>query len=393
MTNKQARVSESIFASPGQWRKAAGSVSLACFLGLTTASPAGAQESGKLAFVVRDWFTSVYNTKFMDECPEGLTTGNDELWWRGLSKEARAKATNNGLIQALARGGPAIHRGPNNADVCDNPTIVKDPPMLTVRGKFSYGDNLDGDVDGKPTAKTCAHENFIGVDGTPGVDNQLYRITGCAYGWRKSTGRHIEDNANEARRTSGLAMILIELTNVDDVRNDDDVTVTFYRSIDQYPLNTKGDPIPFSSYRVQTNPDGSIRYGDSLKGSIKDGVLTTGRGDVALPFYGNYTFMNPIIKDMALHLNISTDGATATGLISGYYDRDQFLNYLLGQGPAASIHGDSCPALYDAFHKFADGYPDPKTGDCTMISSAFDITAHAAFVVYPKKGEKQTAKR
>jgi hypothetical protein len=45
-------------------------------------------------------------------------------------------------------------------------------------------------------------------------------------------------------------------------------------------------------------------------------------------------------------------------------------------------------------HKLADGYPDPKTGECTMISSAFDITAYAAFIVHPKTAkEMRTSQR
>jgi hypothetical protein len=352
------------------------------------------QQRGTLTFVVKDWFSAMYNTKFMDECPAGLTLSNDELWWRGISKEERAKDTNNGLVQALARGQFSLNRGPHHEDVCFNPTVVKDPPMETVKGKFSYGANLDGTTDGHATSKSCAHEKFTGVDGTPAVDNQFYRVLGCAYGWRKQVGRHIEDNANEARRTSGLAMILVEITGVTDPRNSDNVTVTFYRSIDQYPLNASGEPLPYSSYRIQTKPDGKPMFGDSLKGSIKDGVLTTERGNVTLPFYGNYTYMHPEMRDMGLRLEIAADGQTAKGQVTGYYDAEAYLYYLEGQGFAATIHGDSCPALYDAFHKYADGYPDPKTGQCTMLSSAWDLTAYAAFAVHPEdRGERKTAQR
>ena len=371
------------------WTRAATVAALGLCFGLSGAQPALAQEKGKLGFVVMDWFSTMYTTKYMDECPEGLTHTNDELWWRGLSKEMRAKMTGNGLIQALARAQPALQRGPNGEDVCFNPTIVKDPPMRTAQGKWSYGANLDGTLDGKATAKSCAHEKYTGVDGTPGVDNQLYRILGCAYGWRKQTGRHVDDNANEARRTSGLAMILIEVTGVDDPRNDDDVKVTFYRSIDQYPLNSAGQPLPYASYRIQEKPDGTPMFGDSIKGKIKNNILTTDRGDVAMPFYGNYTYMHPVIKYMDLRLEIADDGLSAKGMVTGYYDAERYLYYLLGQGGAATIHGDSCPALYDAFNKYADGYPDPKTGKCTHISSAFDLTAFPAFVVKPHELSKQ----
>jgi hypothetical protein len=167
------------------------------------------------------------------------------------------------------------------------------------------------------------------------------------------------------------------------------VTVTFYRSIDQYPLNSVGEPLPYASYRIQEKPDGTPMFNDSIKGKIKDGVVTTDRGDVRISFYGNYTYMHPAIKDMDLHLEIAPDGLSAKGWVTGYYDAERYLYYLLGQGGAATIHGDSCPALYDAFHKYADGYPDPKTGECTHISSAFDLTAYPAFVVKPHELAKQ----
>jgi hypothetical protein len=42
----------------------------------------------------------------------------------------------------------------------------------------------------------------------------------------------------------------------------------------------------------------------------------------------------------------------------------------------------------------ADGYPDPDTGECTHISSAFEINAFAAFVVHPDQSSNmETAER
>jgi hypothetical protein len=344
--------------------------------------------SGTLGFVVRDWFTAIYNSKFIDECPEGLAASNDETWWRSLSKEKRAELTENGLRSNLNRMPFAMRRGPNGENVCLNPTVVSDPPMRVVEGKYSYGVNLDGNNDGSATPNTCAHENFTHLDGTPGIDNQMYRLVGCVYGWRK--GGLPELNAHEGRGTSGLGMVLIEITGVDDVRNDDDVTVTFYRSVDQFALDGSGRPLPFSSYNVDM--DGATpRYGDSLKGTISDGVITTSRGDVSLPFYGNYNFLNPAIKDMDLRLEISEDGATADGLVSGYYNMDEFLYYVGGMVGHTST-ADNCPGMYVAAHDLADGYPDPETGQCTHLSSAFEIGAYAAFIIHPDSNTKQAGR-
>jgi hypothetical protein len=334
---------------------------------------------GKLAFVVRDWFTSVYNTKFMDECPEGLSTPNDELWWRGLSKEARAKATGDGLVQTLNRMNGAMRRGPKNENVCLHPSVVNDPPMRIVEGKLSFGFNLDGDTEGKATGKTCAHQNFVHPDGTAGIDNQLYRLLGCTAGWRR--GGNVDLNAHQGRGTSGLGMILIEITGVTDPRNSEDVTVTFYRSTDQFAVDGNGRPLPFSSYNIDME-NGKPRYSDSLKGSIKDGILLTKQGDVRMPWYGNYNFMNPVTKDMLLQLEISENGESAVGMIAGYYNMEDYLYYIAGI-PGHDAAGDNCPSIYAMAKKLADGVPDPTTGECTHLSSAFEIGAYAAFAIRP----------
>jgi hypothetical protein len=352
--------------------------------------PATAQAAeGRLAFVVRNWFIAQHNSRFADECPEGVSQANDELWWRGLSKKDREKLTDNGLIQVLDRNGIAMRRGPKGEDVCVNPDVVTDPPLRIIRGKYSYGANLDGTTDGRATPKTCAHEKFIGMDGTPAIDNQLYRLVGCTYGWRKAGIMDLL--GNETRVSSGLGMILIEITGVTDPRNSDDVTVSFYRSTDQFTLDSGGLPLSFSSYRIDM-ADGKPRYGDSVKGRIKNGVLETQRGDVRLPFYGNYNFLHPTIKDLGLKLEIAADGRTASGMITGYHDVEQFMYWVLGQGIGLELAHFSCPAMYVAAKKLADGYPDPKTGECTMISSAFKINTTAAFAVHPKADQKQAAR-
>ncbi len=373
---------------PPQRRIRIWAAAAACALGL--ASPAAAQSGGTLGFVVRDWFNAIYESKFMDECPEGLNVANDEYWWRSLSREDRAKKTGNGTIQALDRHGQAVHRGPDNVDVCLNPTAVPpDGPFKLAEGKWSFGANLDGTTDGHATPKSCAHAKYTNPDGTPAVDNQMYRLLGCTYGWR-SDGI-VDLNANEMRGTSGLAMILVEITGVNekDPRNSDNVTVTFYRSIDQFTIDSVGKPLPYSTYRIET-VNGKPRYADALKGKIKNGVLTTERGDVRLPFYGNYNFMRPVIKDLGLTLEIAADGRMAKGQITGYYDVESLVYYATGLGNSVSISGFSCSSLNQAAHQLADGYPDPKTGACTMLSSAFNVTAYAAFVKHPEREERLT---
>ena len=58
-----------------------------------------------------------------------------------------------------------------------------------------------------------------------------------------------------------------------------------------------------------------------------------------------------------------------------------------------SLSAGNCPAMYAAFKQMADGDPDPKTGQCTTISSAYGVEAVPAFLVHPPEGKgAKTAK-
>ncbi len=363
------------------------SLRLGCvgLLAALASAPALAAGGKTLGFVVTTWNRGLYESKFNDECPEGFNPSYDEIWWRGLSKEDRAKYTDNGLKSRLDRYFNAIRRGPKGEDVCMNPASVKDPPLRQAEGKLSYGMDLDGGA-GNVEPKSCPHQEFTGVDGTPGVDNQMFRLLGCVYGFR-SYGQY-EANENENRKSNGKGVTLIEVTGVDDARNDDAVQVSFYRAIDQYVLDGGGKFTPWSSYRIDT-ANGKPRYASTVKGRIKGGVLTTDPGDVNLPFYGNYTYMNQSIRDFRLRLEIVADGTAGKGMAAGYYDVEQLMFYVSGIGPIHSSGMANCPAIYVAAHDLADGYPDPKTGRCTALSSAFNFAVVSAFIVHP--GQAQSA--
>ncbi len=45
--------------------------------------------------------------------------------------------------------------------------------------------------------------------------------------------------------------------------------------------------------------------------------------------------------------------------------------------------------MYVAMHELADGYPDPETGECTALSSAFTFDAVAGFIVVPGPEETE----
>jgi len=355
------------------------------FLLLSGHAVVASAEQQTLSYVVTKWNTATYETLFMDECPEGPTPGNQEIWESTISPEQRRSYPTR-LVTQMRH---VNYRGPNGEDICAEPTSVKDPPLKIVEGKYAYGIDLDGNTDGEPTANTCKHTNFTGLDGAAGIDNQMYRLLGCVEAWR-SDG-HIENNANAHRLSSGLGMILIEITGVDDTNNDDAVSVSFYRGVGSFRLDSNGDVLPYSSYEID-HRSGVPRYGDTVSGKIVDGILKTDATDVHLPHYGNYQYIRQLIHDMQLQVELPIEADRIEGMVYGYFGVDQFYSYVRGMLTSFPIrHKFSCPAIYVAAHELADGHPDPETGECTTLSSAFKFKAVRAFINHP--GDELAAKR
>jgi len=331
-----------------------------------------------IGFAVVSFYTSIYETKYMEECPRGLAVGNDELWWKGLDPAVRDELTNGGEIEPVSASRRAMSalRGPNGEDVCWNPTIIEDPPMKTVEGSISFGMNLDGKGDDEVTPQSCGHSNFTSPSGQPGVDNQMYRLLGCVFGWRDSG--YVETNANGELRDTSQGVILIEVSGVDDKHNDDSVVVRMHRANDILPKDSRGNILPHASYRVHNVPG----YGTPANGKIVDGVLTTDPIDAFLPNYSNLAHTEIHMKGMRLELDMDAADDRAKGYIAGYRDFENFWDYFR-RGEYLSVTGQfSCPALYVAAKELADGYPDPETGECTALSSSYTIEAVPAFVIH-----------
>lgn len=360
----------------------------ALFTGLTgTASAAGVDTERTIGLVVVSFYTSVYETKYMEECPRGLAIGNDEIWWKSLDPAVRDELTDGGDIEPVTaiRRAMSAKRGPNGEDVCAMPTIVEDPPHKIVQGDISYGMNLDGNVDGAATQKTCAHKNFTTPDGQTGIDNQMYRLLGCTYGWRDSG--YVETNANGELIDTSQGVTLIEISDVDDRRNDQDVTVRMFRANDILPKDTQGSVLPYASYRIHDIPG----YGKPAKGRIEGGVLKTEPTEVFLPYYGNLAHSEIHLRDMRMELDLEATESRAKGIIAGYRDLDNFWSYFRKGGYLAVTGQFSCPAIYKAAHELADGYPDPETGECTALSSSYSIEAIPAFIVKPEEDDVKTS--
>ncbi len=336
------------------------------FAALTSGGSAVAQalQDGRIGYVMTERRWAVYETPDGKvECPKGFNLGPREQFEVLFPKDKGKVYTE--MESRLMREGRAFH--------ITNP---QDPfPFYEAQGPISYGLNLDGKI---------GPNDYQGPEGEKGIDNQLYRAIGCIAAYRMGGVVSFFDTVDMYR--NGYNRWLIELTGVDDLVNDDDVTVTTYRGLNDLYRDGTG-----AAFAPGSTQDVDARWGQSFvsrfKGKIVDGVLTTEPIDsVKWPnsqpgvFSGYYIMRGPRFR-----LDINQD--TAKGILAGYVDIESYSHQLntnwathhqsYGQLSAASLHR--------ALRRLADGYPDPKTGANTAISSAIELQFVQAYLVHPQK--------
>jgi hypothetical protein len=335
-----------------------------------------AQSTGKtLGYVLASYDYLNYQTQgAKEECPRGFTPNNREEWEAQFPTQAERSAH-------LGRCLGINNRGPNCENVWHAPQIVQDPlPYRTVEGKKGYGANLDGTTDGAATVTTCKHEKFVSPEGETGIDNQYYRFIGCER-FVQGGQHHAPANAKKRTIQYQINRILLELTGVDDERNDPDVALAIYRGKDQLMVDAMENAVPFQSQRIDEDIP-PIR----VKAKIVDGVLTTEPTDVI--WEGVLHERRLLLRGMSLRLKL--DGVKAEGLRLGYVDIDRlWLSYSRIGKWGGNIYGGSGPAAYKAMRELADGYKDPKTGQCTALSSARKYEFVRSYVIHPRSETTQ----
>jgi hypothetical protein len=398
-----------------------GSLGVLAAYALTVASPAAAEASfvhnGKAGFVVAHIeYALARDASETGVCPEGMTQGvrreGGLSGYGGGQRPAAAppQTQGSGAAQPGQQGTGAqsteeVDRqfirtisDPNRPNACAKPEeFGPDAGFRTVKvqGARAYGidmDSRDTRAKGKPAAGTCAHDDLVGMNGERGVDNQLFRVVGCSNSFQ-STG---QSNTFEIEMHTGSWGILVSLSGVDDIRNDDDVEVGFFANADPIELSANREPLPNATYAIHQDP----RFQARTRGRLKDGVLTTDPVDVRFHWVVNSIYLERPLRDARVHMTLSENGALE-GYLAGYTPVEAMYNFMYGfrdgknaKGePAdrrlitvssmgqAAVLGHTCNGAYYALHELADAHPDPQTGKCTSISTQYRIKAVPAFVV------------
>ena len=354
---------------------------LAAALGLAASGGRAAAAAGegdtKSFLITRSAQAFTYDAMEVD-CPLGFELTTEEGFLATLTPAERERLLRPENAKEYGyRWREEYITGPGGENVCNNPksflTDPRHPAYRGVQSTVAYGLNLDGTTDGGATSNSCTHEKFKGLSGEAAVDNQLYRALGCSKSWRlqpDSGGRYFDS-------------YLIEVRGLDDLRNDDHVEVGIYSTEDVSMRSQTGAHLPNQSFRVTSNP----RWRTETQGRIVDGLLTTDVIDVMylrwqIPLTGAFGQASEFeFHDVRFQVSVQPDG-TVTGILGGYRPIDNIATRYRCCKSAATAGNNDCASEHKTLVALADGYPDPVTGQCSMISSAQIVEGIPAFVVH-----------
>jgi hypothetical protein len=334
--------------------------------------------SGTKSFVVTYFWNSISTAP--NDCPEGVAQGPDkEIAIERLPPEQREeyRKSDQKIMRIIS------NRGPHGENVCTSPTALPDPGFRVAQGGIQDGLNLE-DAGGPQPAQVCKHVELTSPTGEKGIDNQLSRVMGCVQ-HRRADGFFPKYFVNQMR--SGEYAYLIEITGIDDERNDPEVQVGLYASADPMVLDSAGKVLSHASMEITSDP----AYRHILRGQIKDGVLTTQPAQIKLP--SGSVFPPLELRSARLRLSLMPDDKVE-GVLGGYQDWRAYYKANVSTGGISEMSGGpfQCSGLYYALQKAADAYPDSQTGECAAISSAYKIEAIHAFVIHPKGNEGKTVR-
>ena len=342
------------------------------FASVKTATGAAAPAGGRIGYVLTERHWAIFETEDgAAECPKGFNLGPREQYAEQFPDGVERTVAETRLL----REGRQWH-----------PTIVEQDSFefYAAQGDRVDGLNLDGAVD---------DNDYQSPDGErDGIDNQMNRVLGCIAHYR--TGGIIYHFENKFAQQYNDNRWIIELTEVDDLENDNEVIVSVYRGMDDLLTDAGGEAfIAGATQRVDTR--WGKDYIEHTTGKIVDGVLTTEPIDtIQIPWSSTFdTSGFQVFRGLRMQLNLSAD--SAEGLLGAYADVDAFNHQL---NTTWSTHHQSYGQLtslsqYHAMRRFADGYPDPETGENTAISSAIEVKMTRVAVLHPEGSHETVISR
>ena len=339
-------------------RSSAGLLILLLSFTATADDSAFVPPGGRIGYVMTNLFWAVYQTDDgKTECPNGYNDGPREQFEALFGDGSRYDVTATQLRQEVETW---------------HPTTEPDGFVFhEIEGELSWGLNLDGEI---------SDNDFTHPNGERGIDNEVYRAVGCIIGFRGPDGvEYIFQNKAIAEQVYNRMMF--EITGIDNLANDDEVTVTVYRGVDRLLTDATGENVmPGGTQRID------LRWGKELvrqtTGRIVESELTTDPiEDVVIPWMNLGVPTVQIIRDFRLQLTLSPTGAE--GVVAGFADVETYYKQLIRNDSTHHLSNGQISgiSLYKALRRLADAHPDPETGENTAISTALDVKLAQVYIV------------
>lgn len=351
---------------------------------------------GKAGFVFTSFGWAHHNDASDSEaCPRGLSKNVAEIF--AMSEEGRRRPgeTDEAYGERKEAGGRAISTAPNGKNYCVHPDLAPlDPHFRTFDNPdiLVPGIDLDGKVSRSKKDASAGFLDFVGIDGTKGIDNQFFRAVGCSASYRPDG----PSNEFDTEMLTGAWGMVVTLEDVDDLTNDSSVKVGLYANADPIQLSPTREPLEYATYAMDQEP----AYRATTRGRIENGVLTTDPVDLQFRHVTNSIRLKRPLRDARIRATLSKDGLLK-GILAGYTPVEAMYDLHFGfrdgtdgkGGPApaalrmqssngaARVLGYTCQGVYQALNRLADGHQDKKSGKFTSISTQYRFEARPAFIV------------
>ena len=229
----------------------------------------------------------------------------------------------------------------------------------------SHGFDLDRAVTEQGGSTGCGHTDFVSPTGMRGIDNQFAQLLPLI---EQFGGMAIESYARAAI-DSGNLLIMMEVTGVDSLDNDPEVSIGLFRGLGEPLKGTDGAIQSWQTFdRDIENP--WVRVTEAR---IVDGILIASNFDYTLPFFIFDFAFEITLYDAELRVELSADGHHR-GMFGGAVTIENMLHI------ADNIDGGEQlpPLIRNVGASMADLQPD-ESGTCQALSTVLNIESVGAY--------------
>lgn len=230
------------------------------------------------------------------------------------------------------------------------------------------GFNVDGVVSDKTDEASCFKPDFMSPTGESGIDNQLAALIPDV---EKVLGDAV-DGLVQGAINNGALLIVMDVDGADNLYDDDCVDIQV-RTVKGHPvLGTDGVIEAFQTF----DPDPAAEVSRATGGRIRNGVLTIGPFELAIPIAIFDVAFTIHVHNALVSLNVGAeDGIRKDGILGGGVVPDEIID---GVKDGAGVD-QYVPVLTLVLNGSTDLAKNSE-GTCEQVSAGLKVTAVEAFV-------------